>query len=86
VIDEVVNPTATGSKTTCTVQELPAATLAPQVVEPTEKLAAPTPPIEKLGCPSAAPPLFEIVSVKVRALARGTLISSPPNEIMPDSN
>jgi hypothetical protein len=60
------------------VQEPPAATLAPHVVAPTEKLVDPAPAIEKLGCPSGAPPLLVIVNVFA---AVGILICSLPKAI-----
>jgi len=59
----VAVPLARGVKINCTVHVLPAATLAPQVVVPTAKLAAPEPEIEKPGVPRGDPPEFVMVSV-----------------------
>jgi hypothetical protein len=74
-----VAPVACGAKITPTEQELPAATLTPQVVAPSEKLAAPTPKSVKPGFKSGDPPLLEIVSVRA---ALGTSTCSPPNAIV----
>jgi hypothetical protein len=75
----VIPPTESGVKMTCKVQDPPAATLAPQVLVPTAKLVDPAPEIEKLGCPSGAPPVLEIVNVFA---AVAVLISSLPNSIV----
>src|SRR5271168_3169215 len=79
----VVAPVATGEKVTATVQLAFAATVAPQVVVPIEKLCVPAlepaPEMEKLGCPSGAPPLLVMVTVLA---AVGILICSLPKLIV----
>src|ERR1039458_1602999 len=56
-------PPAVGVKITCTVQLLPLARVAPQVVEPYEKLLAESPLIWKPTLASGAPPVLLAVTV-----------------------